>query len=197
MSAFSQPETIFLEIGFQSSDTKGKLQQIYLIGIPGENLPNGQCTVSPKTRLFFDDSITRSLFQKSRFIPECDFRFLKIWLYDTETSNEERGYEIPKIDERDLCLLKNNSLPSKLEKIFVLDNELQGREYEIWKKCCQELFGSLFSKFIAPPEPPDIVAENFLFKPMVDLIDGFTGNLDRYGKMKKKLFFNALIIQVD
>ncbi len=62
-------------------------------------------------------------FIESCLIPECDFRFLKIWLYDTEISDRERGYEITKIDERDLCLLKNNFLPSKLEKLFVLDNE--------------------------------------------------------------------------
>ncbi len=94
---------------------------------------NGEYAVSDKVRLFFDDLIVRTLFRKSRFIPDCNFHSLKIWLYDTETSNQERGYEIPEIDQRDLSFRSKNPA-SKLEKIYILDNELEGEKYELWKK---------------------------------------------------------------
>jgi hypothetical protein len=196
MSRYSSSENPFLEIGFRSASSEGTLQTIELIGVPGERLPNGEYAVSDKVRKFFDDLIVRSLFRKSRFIPECDFRTLKIWLYDTEISNQERGYEIPKIDQRDLRLRENNMV-SKLESIYILDNELEGKEYGLWKKICKELFGTLFANFIAPPEPPSIIADNPLFQPLVQMMDNLTGAVDHYGQMKKKLFFNALIIQVD
>jgi hypothetical protein len=196
MSRYSSLENPFLEIGFRSDSSKGTLQTIELIGVPGERLASGGYAITDKVRLFFDDLIVRTLFRKSRFVPECDFCNLKIWLYDTETPDEERGYEIPKIDEKDLCFRrKKNS--SKLEKIYVLDNELEGEEYRRWKEICKELFESLFTNFIAPPEPPDMIADNLLFKPLVQIIDNFTDTFDPYGLMKRNLFFNALIIQVD
>jgi hypothetical protein len=196
MSRYSSSENPFLEIGFRSASSKGTLQTIELIGVPGERLASGGYAITDKVRLFFDDLIVRTLFRKSRFVPECNFCTLKIWLYDTETPDEERGYEIPKIDERDLCF-RSKKGNSKLEKIYVLDNELEGEEYRRWKEVCKELFGSLFTNFIAPPEPPEIIADNFLVKPLVEIIDNFTDAFVRYGPMKRKLFFNALIIQVD
>lgn len=102
MSRYSGSENHFIEIGFRSASSEGSLQTIELIGVPGERLPNGEYTVSNKVRLFFDDLIVRTLFRKSRFIPEGNFRALKIWLYDTLESNQERGYEIPELDERDI-----------------------------------------------------------------------------------------------
>jgi hypothetical protein len=98
MSRYSSSENPFLEIGFRSASSKGTLQTIQLIGVPGEQLANSEYAVSEKVRLFFDDLIVRTLFRKSRSTPDCDFHTLKIWLYDTETPNRERGYEIPEID---------------------------------------------------------------------------------------------------
>ena len=196
MSRYSSSENPFLEIGFCSASSKGTLQTIQLIGVPGEQLANSEYAVSEKVRLFFDDLIVRTLFRKSRLTHDCDFHTLKIWLYDTETPNRERGYEIPEIDQKDLCLPSKNPA-SKLEKIYILDNELQGEEYRRWKEVCKELFGNLFSNFIVPPEPPNIIADSLLFKPLVEIIDNFSNTVDRYGKMKKSLYFNALIIQVD
>lgn len=108
----------FLEIGFRSASSEGTLQTIELIGVPGEQLSNGEYAVSNKVRLFFDDLIVRQLFRKSRFIPECDFKILKIWLYDTEIPDQERGYEIPKLDNKDLPLVSKKSA-SKLKKKFI------------------------------------------------------------------------------
>ena len=196
MSRDSRQENPFLEIGFRSASSQGTLQTIELIGIPGKRLSNGEYIITDKVRLFFDDLIVRTLFRKSRLINQCDFHALKIWLYDTETQDQNRGYEIPEIDDRDLCLRTKKS-NSKLEKIYVLDNELQGEEYKQWKEVCKQLFGILFTNFIAPPEPPDIIADNLLFKPLVEMVDTFTENFDRYGSQKRNLFFNTLIIQID
>jgi hypothetical protein len=195
MSRFPQSENPFLEIGFRSASSEGTLQTIELLGVPGEKLPNDEYLVSDKVKSFFDDLIIGSLFRKSRSIRECDFRSLKIWLYDTEISDQERGYEIPKIDEKDLSIRSQNPI-SKLKTIYVLDNELQGKQYQIWEQVCHELFGSLFNKFSAPPELPEIIANNPLFMPLKRVVESIE-SIDRYGKDKQKLFFDALIIQVD
>lgn len=195
MSRFLESENAFLEIGFRSSSSQGTLQTIELIGIPGEQMPNGKYVVRDEIRLFFDDLMVRSLFRKSRMIPECDFQFLKIWLYDTQISDTERGYQIPQIDNKDLEISSQNPI-SKLKTIYVLDNELEGKEYQRWEKVCQELFASLFDKFIAPPELPEIIATNPLFAPLKLGVE-FIESIDRYGKRKRDLFFDALIIQID
>lgn len=201
MSRFSQSESAFIKIGFRSSSSQGTLQTIELIGVPGEKLPNGKYAVRDKVRRFFDDLIVRHLFRKGRLIPECDFQELKIWLYDTQYDTQktapEIAYEIPNIDDRDLQINSRNSM-SKLKTIYVLDNELQGQEYQDWEKVCQELFGSLFDQFIAPPEVPKIIENNnnLVFNLLKSGLE-FIESIDRYGKNKQNLFFDALIIQVD
>lgn len=192
----SQSSFPFLEIAFRSDISEGTLKVIELVGVPGEQSLNREYLIKDEIRLFFDDLIVKPLFRKSRHIPNCDFQILKIWLYDTESSNEERSYEIPEVDHRDLCISSKNSI-SKLKKIYILDNELKGEEYEQWKNICEKLCTGLFNNFIASPEPPDILTQNSLVKPFVELIDKFTGSLDQYNRWKKKIFFDALIIQVD
>lgn len=194
-------ETVFLRIGFRSSEPEGRLTNIELFGVPGKTSTTGQVDSSEKIKHFFDDLIARTIFRKARLIPECDFQYLKIWLYDTETTDAERGYQIPQIDERDLEITSN--VPSsKLEFIYVLDSQLTGREYERWEKIARELLTPLFIKFIAPPEMPSELANN----PFVKLIESSSffkalemvnNTLDPYSNMKQKLFFNALIIQID
>jgi hypothetical protein len=80
-----------------------------------------------------------------------------------------------------------------LERIYVLDNQLQGREYELWKKTAENLFIPLFMEFIAPPELPSILADN----PFVKFVEKMTNSIDNYGGMRQQLFFNALIIQIN
>jgi len=195
MTQFYDPEKIFLEIGFRSPESEGSLRTIELFGVPGERLPNGECIVNQKVQRFFDDLIVRKLFYQGRQLPDCNFEYLKIWLYDTETRDAQRGYDIPKIDRYDLEISSNNTL-SKLEKIYVLDNGLTNSEYERWAKTAEQLFNPLFKKFILPPEPPSIEA-NSIFNPLLKLVENIHESLDSYSNLKRNLFFNALIIQID
>jgi hypothetical protein len=192
MSRTPKPEKIFLHIDFRSSESNGILNTIEIFGLPGEKLNNGQCVISEKVQRFFDDLIVRKIFRQSRRIPDCNFEYIKIWLYDTEIGDAERGYAVPKIDKSDLEI-KSNVFSSKLERIYVLDNQLQGREYELWKKTAENLFIPLFMEFIAPPELPSILADN----PFVKFVEKMTNSIDNYGGMRQQLFFNALIIQIN
>jgi hypothetical protein len=196
MTSSSQPRKVFLQVGFRSPEPKGSLRTIEIFGIPGTKLRNGEYVVTDKTKSFFDDLIVRKLFQRSRFLPDCDFEYLKIWLYDLDVDNSRRGYDIPKLDERDLKI-KSTVSSSKLESIYVLDNGLTEDSYVLWKKTVKELFSPLFINFVAPPTPPEEVANNPIFKLVESLTDPIRDNLDPYGKIKQNLFFNALIIQID
>lgn len=201
MPSSSNNETVFLRIGFRSPEQDGSLTTIELFGVPGKTSSTGQVDSSAQIKRFFDDLIARVIFRRARLIPECDFEYLKIWLYDTETKDAERGYQIPQIDERDLEITSN--VPSsKLELIYVLDNQLTGTEYESWEKIARELFTPLFLKLIAPPELPSELANNPFVKlmeasPFGKALEMVNSTLDPYSPMKQKLFFNALIIQID
>jgi hypothetical protein len=199
-----------LRIGFESSSDQGTLKKIELFGVPGKSSANNQLAISPNIRSFFDDLIARVIFRKACLVRECDFQSLKIWLYDTQTKNRDRGYQIPSLDEHDLEIASNVS-SSKLEKIYVLDNQLTEKEYEQWAKIANDIFLPLFLKFSSPPEMPTELANHPLVKliessPLVQLIEsspfgrafGTVGQtLNPYSEMKQKLFFNALIIQID
>ncbi|WP_414545554.1 hypothetical protein [Nostoc sp. CCY0012] len=185
-------ENIYTAVGFRSSEPDGSLKIIEVFGLPGQRNKNDKIVITSKTQSFFDNLIVRKIFRQSRSIRNCNFEKLLIWLYDTEVTNKDRGYDIPEIDERDLVIPSNVSA-SKLKQICILDNGLKGNEYEEWRRIAYELFTPLFSGFIAPPEVPDIVAENPFFKTMGSLLDP----LDTYGKMKQNLLFNSLIIQID
>ncbi|OCQ91403.1 hypothetical protein BCD67_23605 [Oscillatoriales cyanobacterium USR001] len=201
MQSSSNNETVFLKIGFRSSEQDGSLKTIELFGVPGKASTTGQLDSSEQIKRFFDDLIVRVIFRKARLIPECDFKLLKIWLYDTETKDEERGYQIPQLDQNDLEI-NSNVRSSKLEAIYVLDNQLTGIEYERWEKIARELFSPLFLKFIAPPELPSELANNPFVKlmeasPIGKALEIVNSTLDPYSDMKQKLLFNALIIQID
>jgi len=125
-------------------------------------------------------------------VRNCNFRSLKIWLYDPEVREKDRGYDVPELDKQDLEIPSNVPY-STLEKIYVLDNGLKGSEYRKWENIVQELFTPLFAGFVAPPEAPSVIAENPLFK----TINSFLSPLDPNVKLKQNLWFNSLIIQID
>ncbi|NEP56225.1 MAG: hypothetical protein F6K31_04265 [Symploca sp. SIO2G7] len=195
MTKSYEPEKIFLEIGFRSPESEGSLRTIELLGVPGEKLPNGECVVNQKVQRFFDDLIVRRIFYQSRQLPDCNFEYLKIWLYSTDTRDAQKEYAVPQLDSRDLEISSNNPL-SKLEKIYVLDNGLKNSEYARWKKTAEQLFNPLFQKFVLPPEPPSIEA-NSIFNPLLKFVENVHDSLDSYSNLKRNLFFNALIIQID
>jgi hypothetical protein len=195
MSQRFNSKEVFLQIGFRSSEPGG-IKTIELFGVPGERLSNGEYAVSEKVQRFFDDLIVRKIFRDSRRLPDCDFQHLKIWLYDMDAKEEDLGYEVPRLDERDLEIYSDFS-SSKLERIYVLDNELAGYEYKLWKRTAETLFTPLFSKFLAPPDtlptPPDI----FRNSPLGKFVEEMAEKVDPYFRMRQSVFFNALIIQID
>lgn len=192
---------LFLDIELRSPDPNTILNSIEICGIPGTYTSTGQLIVHPQIQQFFDDLIARVVFRQARQIPDCDFEYLKIWLFDTETPPEERGYEVPQLDDRDL-LIKSKLGSSKLEFIYVLDNLLKGTEYKQWRKTVYQLFDPLFMKFTTPPEPPSEISNNPWFQlfsksPFGKGLETFNKTLDPYLELKQNLFFNALIIQID
>jgi hypothetical protein len=185
-------DNIYTAVGFRSSEPGGTLEIIEVFGLPGQRINNDKIVITEKTQSFFDELIVRKIFRQSRRIRKCDFKKLQIWLYDTEVDDKDRGYSIPDIDKRDL-VIRSNVPYSSLEQIYVLDNNLNGHEYEEWRNIVEELFTPLFSGFIAPPEPPQLIAEN----PFIKTIGSLLEPLDPYVKMKQNLLFNSLIIQID
>ncbi|CAK8719055.1 hypothetical protein GCAAIG_08515 [Candidatus Electronema halotolerans] len=193
-----QREEIFLQIGFNSSNADGSLKTIEVIGIPGEKLSNGKCVVSEKAQHFFDDLIVKPIFMKSRQMRSCDFRYLKIWAYNPDVKDSQRGYKVPSIDQNDLKIVSDTK-SSGLRDIIILDNGLTGESYQRWKVICIELFSHLFRRFVAPPKPPEF--EGRIGMKFIDTIfsgiDSMMTKSDKYGEMKRNLFFDTLIIQID
>lgn len=192
---------LFLRLGLRSPEPDAILNSIEIFGIPGSYTKAGEPTITPKTRKFFDDLIARTIFQEARRLPDCNFEYLKIWLYDTETPDAERGYDVPQLDARDLEI-RSNQFSSQLQFIYVLDNPLTGDEHQQWRQTTNRLFRPLFRNFTMPPEPPSELTENPMFQAFVEsplgkAFQSFNKNLDPNLELKKNLFFNALIIQID
>jgi len=188
----SDSGNVFLQIGFRSPERLGSLRTIELFGIPGNRLADGKYIVSEEIQNFFDNLIVRQLFRDSRRLASCNFEHLKIWLYDMSSNDQTRGYNIPTLDKHDLIIYPN-FISSKLRQIFVLNNELTGLNYENWKKTAESLFIPLFRKFLIPPEAARIPQSI----PFGRLVNEIAGRVDPYLEMKKTVFFNALIIQID
>lgn len=191
MPRTSKSQDIFLTVTLKSDHPDRNLKRIDTIGVPGE-YQNGQYILSDAMSSFFDDTIARPLFAASRRIPNLDWEKLTIWLYPTDEDSLE--YQVPTIDDRDLGI-KSNIPESNLKLIYVLDNDLKGNEYRQWKKVTEAIFMPLFKKFVAPPQLPSSFP--LPFNPFSPLIESLDYRLDRYAKMKRELFFDALIIQVD
>ncbi|MEM9271408.1 MAG: CHAT domain-containing protein [Cyanobacteria bacterium P01_F01_bin.143] len=189
-------EKVFLHIGFRSAEREGSLQKIKLFGVPGIKLRDGNYEVTEKIQSFFDDLIARSIFRNSRRLSGCDFKYLKIWLYDMDEKDENKGYEIPQIGRRDV-VMHSDFTTSKLERIYILDKKLTGREYARWKNTAENLFTPLFATFITSPETPDIIPDIFKNNPLTKIAEEIAETVDPYIKMKQVLPFNALIIQID
>ncbi|MEM8780425.1 MAG: hypothetical protein AAGF26_16450 [Cyanobacteria bacterium P01_G01_bin.49] len=184
----TKAENIYLSATYESSHRDSILKQMQIIGIPGEN-QNGEYILSDLMYRFFDDTIARPIFAQSRQISNLDWKKLKIWLFATEEDDDSLEYQIPELDNRDLKI-KSNIPESNLNCIYVLDDDLSGKEYQRWKKTAQNIFTPLFRKFVAAPELPQLPFN-------VPFLESLDSKLDPYAKMKRELFFDGLIIQID
>lgn len=183
----TKTQNIYLSATYESSHRDSILKQIQIIGIPGKN-QNGQYVLSDLMYRFFDDTITRPIFTQSRYTPNLDWEKLKIWLLVTD-EDDDSEYQIPELDNRDLKI-ESNIRESNLNCIYILDDELSGNEYRRWKKTAKNIFTPLFGKFVAPPELPQLPFN-------VPFLESLDSRLDPYAKMKRELFFDGLIIQID
>lgn len=189
MPRTSKSQTIFLKVTLESDHPDSKLNQIEIIGIPGQS-QNGKNILSDAVFCFLDDTIGRPIFAASRQIPKLDWQKLTVWLYPTD--KDSLGYQVPTIDDRDLEL-KSNVRESNLKLIYVLDNDLKGNEYRRWKNDAKAIFTTIFKNFVPPPQLPS----SFSFNPFGSFIESLDSRIDPYAKMKRELFFDALIIQID
>ena len=196
MPSNNNHEDVFLQIGFRSPYTESKLRTIELYGVPGEKVDEDNYRVSEKIQKFFDDQIARKLFHHSLSLQYCDFEYLKVWLYNSNQSPDKQGYRIPTLDNRDLKIPTHiNS--SKLECIYVLDNQLEGKAYMHWERSAKDLFKPLFGRFMAPPTPPDVINNVPFLRLAGEMAKEISNKIDPFFEMRKNIFFNALIIQID
>ena len=107
----------------------------------------------------------------------------------TSEDDDFLEYQIPELDKRDLKI-QSNIPESNLKYIYVLDDELSGKEYQGWKKTSQNIFTPLFRKFVAAPELPQLPFN-------LPFLESLDSKLDPYARMKQELFFHGLIIQID
>ena len=184
----TKTQNIYLSATYESSHHDSILKQIEIIGIPGKN-KNGQYILSDLMYRFFDDTIARPIFAQSRQISNRDWQKLKLWLLPTEEDDDFLEYQIPELDKRDLKI-QSNIPESNLKYIYVLDDELSGKEYHGWKKTAQNIFTPLFRKFVAAPELPQLPFN-------LPFLESLDSKLDPYARMKQELFFHGLIIQID
>ncbi len=184
----NKTQNIYLSATYESSRPDSILKQMQIIGIPGKN-QNGQYVLSDLMYRFFDDTIARPIFAQSRQIPNLDWEKLKIWLFATDEDDDSVEYQIPELDNRDLKI-ESNIRESNLNCIYVLDDELSGNEYRRWNKTAKTLFTPLFGKFVAAPELPQLPFN-------LPFLESLDSRLDPYAKMKRELFFDGLIIQID
>ena len=189
MPRTSKSQKIVLNLTLESDHPDSKLKQMDIIGVPGQN-QNGKNILSDTVFCFLDDTIGRPIFAASRQIPKLDWQKLTVWLCATD--EDSLGYQVPTIDDRDLEM-KSNIPESNLKLIYVLDNDLKGNEYRRWKKTSEDIFTPLFKKFVPPPQLPS----SFSFNPFGSFIESLDSRIDPYAKMKRELFFDALIIQID
>ena len=189
-------QEVFLSVGFRSSVPDGNLRTIELIGVPGQKMNDGQSVISDKAKQFFDNTLIRKVFSESRHIPECEFEFIKIWLDGPEL--RKREYDIPEIQSPPDYEIQCNIPSSRLKSIYVLrDNKLVGNEGQRWKKTVDQIFTPLFREFMAPPEISESLSNNPLARLVGSLVDSVVSPLDQYAKMKKNLFFDTLIVQIN
>ncbi len=200
MSKKYNSNKVFLQVNFCSPERETKLKTIELCGIPALRASGGQYVIDIQVQKIFDTLLIRNLFRNSIRYPEHYFEHLKIWLYDTSATNYSQGYEIPLINDKDLVLHSNIST-SVLKRIYILDNDLSGQDYEVRKKMAEVFFHPLFSKFrLASPLPkPQLtnVTKNTSF--MKNILEGFTDvseKVELNSKIKETFLshFNALII---
>ncbi|MEL6776654.1 MAG: hypothetical protein AAFO06_05310 [Cyanobacteria bacterium J06597_16] len=159
---------------------------------PGERLSRAGEVTSERIETFFMNLVTKELSREHYCEYRERFKTLKIWLYATHLSSLPQLSQMPAVHPQDL----NIEVPlvaSELKHIYVLDSGLSGAEYDVWEESCRALFEPLFSRFVAPQHPPDILKQFMVMR----FGDRLAKKLFLSLEMRKNMFFDALVIQTD
>lgn len=179
----------YLTTTFNTQKEEDNLKRIEILGILAERTESGYA-ISEKSENFLYDCVARTLFLENRTLSKYSFESLKIWLYDSSKPRDSQGHLLPEGD--DVAFVLHSHLEaSELKRITVLDVGLSGNQYKLWKTGCEELLQPMFSRFIAPPEPPDVLKEFLEMRFGAKL----TNRIDLYLSMRKNMRFDELIIE--
>ena len=190
MNKGNSDDELYFQTSYRSSDETENLNIIELSGIPGERQENGEYIVNEQVNGFFEERIAKELFRSSRKLSGYQVTNLKVWLYDTSLKLETLGNQFPKLTEKTLKI-ESFLDQSELDCIYVLNDWAD--ECDAWEAACKKLLAPLFHQFVPPPDPPDVLKDFLVMRLGIDL----TNKLDLYLSMRKNMFFNALIVQIN
>lgn len=159
---------------------------------PGERLSGAGEVTSERIEIFFMNLVTKELSREQHREYRERFGKLKIWLYATPLSSLPQLSQVPAVHPQDLKI-EVPLAASELKHIYVLDSGLSGAEYDVWEASCRALFEPLFSRFVAPQHPPDILKQFMIMR----FGDRLAKKLFLSLEMRKNMFFDALVIQTD
>jgi len=183
-------EAAYLPIVFKSQKEEDNLKSIEIFGVPAERLQNDECYISENAKNFLNDCVAEGLFTANRTLSQYSFESLKIWLYNTSKPQDSQGYPCPSRGQIAIEL-PSHLEASELTSISIVDIGLSGKPYQLWESGCEELFKPMFSRFIAPPDPPDVLKEFLQMRFGTRL----STRLDLYLSMRKNMYFDALIVE--
>lgn len=183
-------EEAYLPIVFSSPKEEDNLKKIEIFGASAKHSKSGGYQVSEHSRNFLHDCIAKALFKENRSLSKYSFESLKIWLYDTQTPLESQGYSIPD-SHKTAFKLHSHLEASELKYISIMDVGLLGNQQKLWTTGCEELLKPMFSRFIAPPDPPAVLKDFLAIRFGTEL----STRLDLYLSMRKNMWFDALIIE--
>ena len=183
-------EEAYLPIAFDSQIEEDNLKRIDFMGVPAERLEGGEYRVSENSENFLNDCVAKGLFKANRTLSQYSFESLKIWLYDTNKPRNSQGYPLPE-EDKIAFKLSSHLEASELKCISVVDVGLSGNQHKLWKNGCEELLKPMFSRFIAPPDPPDVLKDFLAMRFGARL----STRLDLYLSMRKNIFFDSLIVE--
>lgn len=183
-------ESAYLPIVFNAQKDEDNLRKIEILGIPAERVESDNSQDKDTSESFLNDCVAKNLFKENRTLSQYSFEVLRIWLYDTQKPKRSQGYSIP-ADDQIAFELHSHVEASELKYISIVDIGLSGNQYKIWKKGCEELLKPMFSRFIAPPDPPDVLKEFLIMRFGAAL----SNRLDLYLSLRENMCFDALIIE--
>ncbi|MEM6598647.1 MAG: hypothetical protein AAF635_10810 [Cyanobacteria bacterium P01_C01_bin.69] len=180
----------YLQIVFESENEEDNLRKIEIIGAPTEQSNSNGHSISETTHNFLETFVAQELFKGNRTLSQYSFESLRLWMYDTQKPVDMQGFPLPNLEQVSFQI-QSHLIASELKYISILDVGLFDNPKKLWKTGCEELLKPMFSRFIAPPEPPGILKDFLVMRFGAQL----SNKLDLYLSMRQNMHFDALIIE--